>query len=110
MSDEIQFTTMGESVANLVQGLGEQDRLRVLAHITKREQGALAIAMAYNKWAKLDVLDELVNAYLLLSASVGGRARKQLTAIGTAAMGPPPSEDGGLFSRFKRWASGGSRE
>lgn len=105
-----EFQTMDESIANLIQQLGEPDdpekRPRVLAKITEREHGALAVALAFNQWAKIDVLDVFVSSYLLLSRARGGEAAKQLTKIGIASMGPPSGEKVGFLDRIRSWAKG----
>ena len=98
---------MDESIANLVQQLGELKELLVLSHITPKEHSALAVAFAFNRWAKISVLNEFITKYLLLSPARGGTARKQLTKIGTAALGPPASERTGFLDRIRSWASRG---
>lgn len=101
-----EFLTMDESIARLIQQLGEGEP-RVLSHISEREHAALAVAIAFNVWAEIDILDRLIDSYLTLAPARNGRSRKQLTSIGIASMGPPPSEETGRVRQFVNWMRGG---
>lgn len=100
-----EFLSMDESIAKLIQQLGE-GKPKVLSHLTPAEHSALAVAMAFNVWAKIDILDQMIESYLTLSPARGGRSRKQLTQIGIASMGPPPSDEAGRIERFTNWVRG----
>lgn len=104
-----EFLTWDESIAQLIQQLGE-GQPRVLAHLTPREHAAIAVAIAFNKWAEIDILDELIGMYLTLSPSRGGLSRKQLTSIGIASMGSPQNEGSGILGWFRRRVSRGGGE
>lgn len=100
-----EFVTMDEAIAQLIQQLGE-GKPRVLSHLSPREHAAISVALAFNGWAKIKALDIYCNSYLELAPSRHGKSRKQLTSIGIASMGPPPSEEVGRVSRFINWARG----
>lgn len=95
------FHDMEESLANLVQQLGEVDKVRILASITNEEHNALAVVSAYAGWLNSNLLKNFVENYLLLSVSRKGLGRKQLTAIGIANR-TEYSEDEKFFAKVKR--------
>lgn len=105
MSRGTPFITMDEAIAKLIQQLGEGNP-RVLSHLSPREHAAISVAIAFNEWADIDILEKMISSYLTLSPARQGKSRKQLTSIGIASMGPPPSEEAGRISRFINWARG----
>ena len=104
MSTARDFLTWDESIAQLIQQLGEGEP-KVLSHLSEREHAAIAVAAAFNEWAEIDILDKLIAMYLTLSPARGGRSRKQLTSIGIASMGSPQNENSGILGWFRRRVS-----
>lgn len=94
------YHDMEESLANLVQQLGEGEP-QVLADISKEEHNALAVASAYADWLESSILRGYVAKFLKLSPARKGVRAKQLTAIGIANRSDY-SEDDKFFSKIKR--------
>jgi hypothetical protein len=104
---KLNFATLDESFAYLVQELGETGGPRVLSDITKEEHAALCVGFAFHQWAANPVLLEFLNKILELSPGRGGRRAKQLTDIGVAAMRGASEQRGGMVQWFKRMIWGG---
>lgn len=100
MGREKKFHDMEESLANLIQQLGEGEP-KVLADISKEEHNALSVALAYAEWLGSDLLKNYVNNFLKISPARKGKRATQLTAIGVANRSDY-SEDEKFFTKIKR--------
>jgi len=94
------YIGMEESMANLIQQLGE-GHPKVLADISTQEHNALSVALAYANWLGSEILNNYVNDFLRLSPARKGKRAKQLTQIGIASRSGV-DDDEKIFGRIKR--------
>lgn len=101
--------TMDATLAEAVKELGERERLRVLAHVSKREAVILAIGIAWIDYlndSSSDPSKSYTEYYFenlsLFSAARSGIRAKQLTEIARAHAGGGEDKKEGKFARFMK--------